>query len=328
MYPATRPPLRRIMEIDHALRTGGWPNCSTLAQELEVDPRTIQRDMDFMRDQLRAPIDFDPVRNGYFYTETTYCLPYVQFSEGELLALYLADRIARQFQGTPYETDLRRAIDKLSIILPDVVSIRLDEIADFLSVLPASQSHYDPHVFCALSTAVARHRQVDMLYWTAGRNETNQRLVDPYGLAWGDDGWFVVGYCHLRVAMRTFAIQRVRTVHETGETFDIPADFRVEDYMRGSFRAVRGDGDYHVVLRFVPELAPRIAEKQWHSSQILEPQPDDSLVARYHLSSLVEVKHWVMRWEGGCRVLEPRELREAIIQEARDILRRENAENT
>ena len=121
----------------------------------------------------------------------------------------------------------------------------------------------------------------------------------------------------------------MRTVSETGETFDLPADFQVENYMRGSFRSVRGDGDYHVVLHFVPELAPRIAEKQSHPSQILEPQPDDSLIVRFHLSSLVEVKHWVMRWEGGCRVLEPSELRESIIQGSTgDILRRENAENT
>jgi predicted DNA-binding transcriptional regulator YafY len=324
MFPASRPPLRRMRAIDQALRADTLPNCRTLAEELEVDRRTIRRDIEFMCEQLQAPIEFDSVRNGYVYTEPTYCLPCFQLREGELLALYLADRMVRQFQGTPFEGDLRRAIDKLSTMLPDVVSIRLDEITDFLSVLPSSQSYYDPQVFCAVTTAVAHHRQVDMLYWTAGRNEMNQRLVDPYGLAWDDDGWFVVGYCHLRVAIRTFAIQRVRTVHETGETFEIPADFHVEDYMRGSFRAVRGNGDYHVVLRFVPELAPRIAEKHWHSSQILEPQADGSLIVRFHLSSLVEVKHWVMSWEGGCRVLEPRELRESIIQEARDILRREN----
>ena len=179
MYPATRPPLRRIMEIDFALRTGGWPNCSTLALELEVDPRTIGRDIEFMRDQLAAPVEFDSVHNGYFYTEPTYCLPYLQLTEGELLSLFLADRVNRQFQGTPFEADLRRAIDKLSANLPDVVSVRRDEVDDFLSVLPASQSFYDPHVFCAISGAVLRRRQIDMLYWTAGRNETNRRLVDP-----------------------------------------------------------------------------------------------------------------------------------------------------
>jgi hypothetical protein len=69
-----------------------------------------------------------------------------------------------------------------------------------------------------------------------------------------------------------FAIQRVKSVRDTGETFDRPVDFRVEAYMQGSFRVVRGDGDHDVVLRFTPEAAGWIAEKAWHSSQVLEPQ--------------------------------------------------------
>jgi predicted DNA-binding transcriptional regulator YafY len=68
MYQAARPPLRRIMVIDQALRAKSWPNTRKLAEELEVNRRTIRRDIDYLCHQLRAPIKFDPVRNGYYYT--------------------------------------------------------------------------------------------------------------------------------------------------------------------------------------------------------------------------------------------------------------------
>ena len=60
MYQASRPPLRRIMLIDQAVRSGTWPNTTTLANDLEVNRRTIRRDIAYLCHQLHAPIEFDP----------------------------------------------------------------------------------------------------------------------------------------------------------------------------------------------------------------------------------------------------------------------------
>jgi predicted DNA-binding transcriptional regulator YafY len=48
------------MAIDQALRAGDWPNARTLGLRLEVNPRTIRRDITYLRDQLGAPVEFDP----------------------------------------------------------------------------------------------------------------------------------------------------------------------------------------------------------------------------------------------------------------------------
>ena len=48
-YHATRPPLGRMKAIDQALRAGRWPTDKSLAAELEADPRTIRRDLEYMR---------------------------------------------------------------------------------------------------------------------------------------------------------------------------------------------------------------------------------------------------------------------------------------
>ena len=319
-YHATRPPLRRMKAIDQALRAGRWPTNKSLADELEADPRTIRRDLEYMRNQLKAPIAFSRARRGYYYSEHTYRLPFLQLSEGELLALYFSERMLRQFRGTPFEPDLRRAIDKLAEMLPDSVTVRLDAITDFLSVLPAVQAEYDPESFCAMLRAVIGRRRLQMVYWTASRNETTSRLFDPYELSLVDDGWYAFGYCHRSGKIRIFAVQRVRSVSETGETFDRPADFRAEDYMKGSFRAMRGDGEYDVVLRFGSQAAGWIREKQWHPSQVLEDQPDGSLIVKFHLNDLRDIKRWAMFWGTDCEVLEPRELREMIAGELREML--------
>jgi predicted DNA-binding transcriptional regulator YafY len=313
------------MAIDQALRNGTWPNSRTLAEELEVTRRTVVRDLTFLRDQLRAPIEFDPRRNGYHYSEPTFRLPYLQVSEGELFALYVAEQMLRQFQGTPFEADLRSALDKLSGMLLEEVSIRLDERAEMLSVLPAVQVRYDPDCFRTVLAAVCARRRLEMMYWSRVRNETNRRQLDPYCLALIGDGWHAIGYCHRRAEVRMFAVQRMSEVRETGESFDRPADFRLEEYMKGSFRAMRGEGEYDVVLRFSPGIAGLIAEWHWHSSQVLEPQRDGSLILRLHLNDLREVKRWVMFWGAECSVVAPDELRDLVVSEMSQILRETEA---
>ena len=92
MRVSTRPALERLQAIDSAVSRRAWPNARTLARELEVTRRTIQRDIAFMR-RLRAPLEFDSVRNGYYYTDPSYRLGYFPATEGELVALLVAAQV-------------------------------------------------------------------------------------------------------------------------------------------------------------------------------------------------------------------------------------------
>lgn len=322
MHLASRPPLARIMMIDRAIRSGSWPNATTLGADLEVDPRTVRRDINYMRDRLGAPIAFDSRRNGYGYAEPSYRLPFLQMTEGELVALLLAERMMHQFQGTPFERDLDRAFARLAELLPDAVTVHLGAAADCLAVLPTARIDYDPATFATLAGAAIRRRRVEMTYWTAGRDAKTNRVVDPYHLMLAEGGWYVIGLCHLREEVLVFAAQRVRSARESGESFDRPADFRVEDYMAGSFRTVRGEGHHHVVLRFAPEFAGRVAERSWHPSQQGERTADGGLILRFEVNDLREVKRWAMFWGAACRVMEPAELREVIFRECRAMMDR------
>src|SRR4051794_13991558 len=67
--PAPRPPLARIAFIDRAVRAGELPNAHPLARALEVDHRTVQRALAFMRDRLAAPLAYDACRHGYAYAD-------------------------------------------------------------------------------------------------------------------------------------------------------------------------------------------------------------------------------------------------------------------
>jgi hypothetical protein len=62
-----RLPWERILRIHERIQSGRHPNCVRLAAEFEVSPRTLKRDVEFMKDRMRLPIEYDPRRWGYYY---------------------------------------------------------------------------------------------------------------------------------------------------------------------------------------------------------------------------------------------------------------------
>lgn len=79
----TRNQLFRIQSIHNCLQVDRFPNCTVLAERLEVNVRTIRRDIDCMRDRLALPVEYDPSVRGYRYTRYVDSLPLQSFNQKE-----------------------------------------------------------------------------------------------------------------------------------------------------------------------------------------------------------------------------------------------------
>jgi predicted DNA-binding transcriptional regulator YafY len=196
-----------MMVIDQALRDDSRPNARTLGDRLEVHPRTVRRDIEYMRDQLLAPIEFDARRNAYFYREPSYRLSFLRLTEGELLALFIAERVLQQYRGTPFGPDLARAFAKITAALDEPVTSTADcrrwcEAVSFRTTAPAV---FEVDVLRTLIAAIVQCRRIVIDYWTASRDSQNRRKVDPYHLMSCDGQYYLIAYCHLRHAMRQFS---------------------------------------------------------------------------------------------------------------------------
>jgi predicted DNA-binding transcriptional regulator YafY len=316
MELASRPPLRRLFALDRLIRDGGFPNATTMAAALEVHPRTIYRDLDFLRDSWGAPLEYCPRRHGFYYRDADYAVPLLRLSEGELVALCLAERVMQQYRGTPYEQDLATAFRKLTAHLPEEVTIDLSHLGGAFSFRGPCSDVGDLDCFRRLTEAVREGRRLELVYWTASRDQTCRRVVDPYHLTSIAGEMYLVAYCHLREEVRMFVPGRIRSANDTGEQFERPADFRIEDYLDGTFRALRGEGKpRRVRLRFTAEAARYVREKEWHPTQKLQERKDGGVELSLRLSHLGEVKRWVLSYGAACEVLEPAELRRMVREE-------------
>ncbi|MEO6335313.1 MAG: WYL domain-containing protein, partial [Verrucomicrobiota bacterium] len=310
--PLSRPPLERMMKIHQAIQSGKFPNATSLAGELEVSTKSIHRDLEFMRDRMGLPLEYNKACNGYFYTEKVNAFPTLQITEGELFALLVAEKSLQQYRGTTFEKPLISAFKKMASSLPDTVSLNLAEWEQTISFRTSAEPILKLEIFDALAKATSQRHQLKLTYRKPGKKEMESRLIDPYHLANINGEWFLFAYDHARKDIRTFVPARVHALEKTGKTFSRSEKFSLEKRLRDSFGVHSADGEFDVVIRFKEQIADYIREKKWHESQQLIELKGGGVELRLKLSSLSEIERWILGWGGDAIVAQPDELVQSV----------------
>lgn len=315
----SRPPLARMIRIHQKLQEESYPNCTKLAKQIEVSTKTIQRDIDYMRDQLGMPIDYDGARHGYYYTEAVTSFPTIPATEGEMLALFVAQRALEQYRGTPFEKPLAHAFSKLAQVLEDEVTIDVNELSSALSFHHTGIAVTQMKIFQKVTKALMESRELEFSYKKLNGSRPEKRRVQPYHLASIDGQWYLFANDLVRKDIRTFVLGRIQEISGTGKKFKKPKDFSLTDRLMGSFGVFKGEGDYRVRIEFDPYAAQLVRERTWHTSQVLKDLPGGSLELRLHLDSLEEVERWILSWGGHARVVGPPLLKKRVQAALKDM---------
>jgi predicted DNA-binding transcriptional regulator YafY len=309
--------LRRILWTLGQLRAGRRLRATDVAAHFEVDVRTAYRDLAFLRDEMRVPAEYDRARATWSLTEPTAPLPPILLSEGELVALYFAEKVLTQYRGTPYEKDLASAFAKLQTLLPEEVVVRPERILSFVSLDPGALADVDPGIFRDVVAGLTRGRRLVIRYASASSGRTLDRSVDPYRVLNVRGTWYLVAWDQRRRAVRDFALHRIRAVEITGEPFQVAAGFDFGRYMADAFRIEKGGRAANVAIRFSPRQAPWIRERPWHRSARVQQRLDGGCVLRMKVAVTSELLRWVLQYGPDAEVLKPRSLRDAVAEKLR-----------
>ena len=317
-----RPAVERINILHNKLLTNSYPNCRQLASSLEVSEKTLLRDIEFMRDRLGLPVDYSRERHGYYYTRPVNGLPSLQITEGEAVALLLTQKTFTHYRGTPFEKPLQSAVEKLLVAMPDSVTLEWEEIASGFEIRLAPVSEADMQIFAQLSQAVQEHRVVEFVYHKLEASSPEARHVHPYQLCLADGQWYLVAHDTSKKAYRHFALPRISQLRLLSNSFTPMSTFDAKAYWKESFGAFRGTEKWEVRARFDPFASRLVTERQWHPSQKIVKLEGDEIELTLTLSSLHDVRRWLLGWGEHVTVLAPDALREQIRASAQILLQR------
>lgn len=306
-----------MLEIHGELMAGEYPNCSGLAKRLGMARKTVQRDIDFMRDRLGLPIDYDRERHGFFYFEEVRQFPTVQVSDGELVALLVSQKAAEQYRGTVFEKPLQTAFQKLSDGLQGTSGVGMQELAEAISFRPQGLAVSELESFQTLARAAVRQHEVEFTYLGLHRTESERRRVRPYHIGCMANQWYLIGHDLNRDGIRTFALTRLSDARDCEKRFERPEGFSPDDFLKGSFSVFQAGTVERVVLRMSGFAARLAGERQWHASQRIEQVGPDVFRLTLDVGVAPDLENWILAWGAEAEVLEPGGLREKIASTAR-----------
>jgi proteasome accessory factor B len=309
-----------MQKIHAALAEGKFPNALKLAEQLEVNAKTIRRDMDFMRDQMGYPIEYSAARRGFYYTGPVGDFPLMKATEGELLALVVAKQALQAYEGTPYAHVLEASLKKLTAMLGNEVSFSATDFSDAVSFRSLFDDPATAAIYTKVSKAVLERREVEFDYTKPGC-DTERRHAQPYHLVWMNRECYLLAHDLARQAMRVFKLVRMENFKLTNppHRFVRDSSFSPEKYFNDSFGIIRGEGTQRVRIRFNDYAAQLVKERFWHDSQVLRDLPDGGLEMELRVSDLDEIKRWILKFCGDAQAIEPPELVEAIRHDAKRI---------
>ena len=323
---STRPPQRvhlhayeRLSRLCAELQRGYYPTKARLAHVVERSPRTVQNDLRALVNDFDAPLAFDPVKHGWYFTDPAWRLPSIVLTEGELLSFFAAERVLRRLGAASDVQLARSAVRRLAALLPEEVVVDLGALEDAISFAPEPVLDVSPEVLHQLATA-ARHRQtLHIHYYSQYRAEHTERDVDVLLLHNALGEWYAICYDHYRKAVRDFHAGRILRLSETSRTFTLPADWDPQAYLRPGFGMFRGGQDVVVEVEFDAVQARYARERTFHLTQQCQELPDGRLRLTFETTeaALEQVARWLMQYGPQARALRPPALRDLLREQLR-----------
>jgi len=317
-----KPQYRRLLFIDRMIKEQKYPNCVSLAEEWEVSDKTIQRDIEYLRDQLDAPIAYDPLKHGFYYTEPSFSLPAISISESDLFAVCVAQTVLSQFRNTPLFKKLSSVFEKIRDALPDKTTIHPSWMGERILVFPEPATQVNSAIWDTLAKALRDNKRVSITHAPPGSKsaDAKPRTVDPYYLVSYKGEWYLSSYCHVRQSIRTFAVSRITQAAILDESFSMPSGMTRQKMFGDQFGIIWKDKFHKVRIRFTPEIAPYIRERQWHPQQKIQDLRTGGLILEFTTNHFNEVKDWVLSWGPGATVLAPAALVVKVKEALKDAL--------
>lgn len=317
---STRRPFERMHKIHQAISDGGYPNCSSLAKTLEVTPKTIQRDITFMRDSFRLPLFYDNKRHGFCYEGEVDDFPDFEVGSEEIAALFLARMATEAIRGTELAEKMRAAFGRMCRTMSDRVSLNWADLDEAFSRKVPRLPAREVKLFGELAEAVAKRMRVSFSYRKLGADSAESRKVHPLHLGEVDGGWYLIAHDEVRGALRTFALPRITRLKVGHEHFQIPVGFDGREHLRRSFGIWSQPDDRSLVLVRVQLFgyAARLAgERRWHPTQEVRDlnSKGTQVEVCFEAGALEEVVRWVLGFGSKAKVIGPPELKKLVRDE-------------
>ncbi len=305
----------RIFYVDREIREGRGAMIADVAERFEVSERQVKRDIEYMRDRLGAPIEWDAKRRRYVYREPWESL--AAADEKSLFAISFLKSILSEYAYVPVLSN------ELIGFLEGKISRRYERIADRVSYELPTIERIGNTIAYTLCQALVDQAALKIEYLDS-KGEKSSRVILPAHLINYSGKWYCIARDSKSLELRTFSVARMEAAKEIlnpSPDLVLPTKEEIEKHLSSSYGIFKGDPIGRASLRFTGGAARAIRHQEWHREQSIQESsaPDGSLVVDLSLPvhDWTEILGRALRCGATCEVLAPHEFRERWVSEIR-----------
>jgi proteasome accessory factor C len=309
---------------DAAIRPERFARLVTLASILidagrggrRLSATELCRELNVSDQELREDIS---VLNVVNFGAGTYVL-YAELSDDGSIEVEpepYGDSFARPARLLPVEAKaLVAAIDLIGEHIPEgsLASVR-EKVVAALGEDPVHEGLQmggapgdDSEIAAVVSRAIAARRMLSFEYYKENEDEFSERLVEPYALINGREGWYVASFDPSRDSVRHFRLDRFKSAAVTDETFEPRADVDPAADVDGWPRT----GEVPASRRAQVWISPERARWSREERTVVAELKDGSVIVELGFAGVDWLVREVLKEAGDAAVLEPSDAREAV----------------
>ncbi|EON77996.1 transcriptional regulator, putative [Lunatimonas lonarensis] len=299
----------RLTAILTQLQSKRAVKAQEIADRFQISLRTVYRDMRSL-EEAGIPITGE-AGVGYTLVEG-YRLAPVQFSKEEVVSLLIAEKIIEKFTDRESSRHFQSAMYKIKSLLNSGQKDRVANLSEQIAVI--SNPHKDrEQTLQSLLNALLESKNVQLKYTSFLEEETTDRVIEPVGVYHAYGKWYLIGWCLLRLAYRTFRLDRVQSVTllDTMRSRNHPS---LSEYLD---QVAKDQLLERVVLSVERKNAKYLREMRYHHGFVMEEITGKTVQMTFMTSSLEGLARWILTVADYVDVLEPEPLTELL----RDLLK-------
>lgn len=283
--------------------------------ENNKDEKTIGRDLKEL--QQRHLITNS---QGMYVLNSSFVIPPVQLDNGE--KSLLLEQMLIQQEMSPLKDEAKSLTAKLNI------SLKIPKSDQETIVVHGRRPIEDlrrSH-FCQRLEEYARASKRIMLLYRKSAEEVSEIKLNPLGIMyhWGLDNWYLVAQENGRedYTIKTYSVERILAIEELSETFRPIPGFDLQDWYKNAWGVYRTGKPVKVVIRFhnyYTTIARVKAELSSRKTCVWR-EDDNSLLMEDMVDGIGEISVWLRSFGQGAEVIEPPELRTAVITDLEQVL--------
>ncbi len=308
--------LRRAVPLDEFLAV------------LEVSRATLVRDLEYLRNRLNVPIVWDRTDRGYRLDATAADqeLPGLWFNAGEAYALLTMQHLLEGMEPGWLEAQLAPVRERLELML-GMRGHAMDLVRRRIRILHMARRPIRSEHFATLATGLLESRRLRIRHYNRASDTHTRREVSPQRLVHYRDNWYLDAWCHLRKALRSFAVDAIDAATLTDKASIDIAEADLDAVLAGGYGIFSGARVQWATLCFRAERARWVAAEQWHPAQRCRFLPDGRYQLELPYSDERELLMDILRHGREVEVLAPVSLRLLVQRHLLDAAAQYHAED-